>query len=227
MPKMLVANELTKSLPGAPPRRLLDAVDLQVAPGEWLAITGESGSGKTTLLNLLAGLDRPDSGRVSLDGRVLTGLTDDGWAAVRRRHYGFVFQAFHILPHLTVAQNVALALWLAGERQDARAESRQVAATLASVGLAGREQAWPRELSGGELQRVAVARAVVHGPAVLLADEPTGNLDAASAALVLDSLGDAVRRAGARGVIVTHSADAAARADRCLRLDGHGRLVAR
>lgn len=226
---MLAACGLSKTLPGAPVRVLLDRVDLAVAPGELLAIVGESGSGKTTLLNLLAGLETPDAGQVTLDGRCLTGLSDEGWAAERRRSYGFIFQAFHLLPHLTVARNVALSLWLAGGRRQGgedREEAARVSAILQRVGLAGREAAWPGELSGGELQRVAVARALVHAPAVILADEPTGNLDAASAAAVLSLIGEAVRERGACGILVTHSSDAAARADRRLRLDAHGRLVA-
>lgn len=223
---MLAVCGLSKTLPGRPARVLLDGVELCVAPGELLAVVGESGSGKTTLLNLLAGLDTPDAGQITLDGRRLNGLSDEDWAAVRRHHYGFIFQAFHILPHLTVGQNVALPLWLSAGRRMDDAVAPRVAAILDRVGLAGRLEAWPRELSGGELQRVAVARALVHQPAVVLADEPTGNLDAVNAAAVLALIGDAVREHGARAVIVTHSREAAACADRRLRLDAHGRLAA-
>ena len=223
---MLLASGLAKTLPGPPPRVLLAGIDLAVAPGELLAIVGESGCGKSTLLNLLAGLDTPDAGQIFLDGRELTGQSDESWAAERRRHFGFIFQAFHILPHLTVAQNVALSLWLnAGERSVRDAMAR-VDAMLARVGLAGRRDAWPRELSGGELQRVAVARALIHQPAVILADEPTGNLDAASAAAVLDLIAEATRDCRARAILVTHSTEAAARADRRQRLDAHGCLTA-
>lgn len=223
---MLVATGLTKTLQGPPPRVLLAGVDLSVVPGELLAIVGESGCGKSTLLNLLAGLDTPDAGRILLDGRELSGLSDEGWAAERRRHFGFIFQAFHILPHLTVAQNVALSLWLnAGERRG-RAVMARVDTMLGRVGLAGRADAWPRELSGGELQRVAVARALVHQPAVILADEPTGNLDAVNAAAVLTLIRQATRDCGARTILVTHSSEAASRADRRLRLDAHGCLAA-
>lgn len=223
---MLVASGLAKTLPGSPPRVLLAGVDLSVAPGELLAIVGESGCGKSTLLNLLSGLDTPDAGTISLDGRVLSGRTDEQWAAERRRSFGFIFQAFHILPHLTVAQNVALSLWLSAGERRANETAARVDAMLARVGLGGRSNAWPRELSGGELQRVAVARALIHRPAVILADEPTGNLDATSAAAVLDLIGEATRDGAARCILVTHSGEAASRADRRLRLDAHGALTA-
>ena len=221
---MLVVESLTKTLPAAPgatapPRRLLDAVSFTAAPGELVALVGESGSGKTTLLNLIAGLDRPDAGSVRLDDTEVSALSDDAAAKLRRRAYGFVFQAFHVLPHLTVAQNVALPLWLN------KLDEARVFAALASVGLEKRADSWPRELSGGELQRVAVARALVHRPRLVLADEPTGNLDAANADKVLDLLADAVRTQGAVGLLVTHSVAAARRADRRMRLDGDGRLA--
>jgi putative ABC transport system ATP-binding protein len=202
--------------------RLLAGADLEVAAGEWVAIVGESGSGKSTLLNLVAGLDRPDGGEVLLEGRALDFRDDDALALWRRKHVGFVFQAFHLLPYLTVAENVALPLALLGHAKDER-EARALAA-LESVGLAAFGERRPATLSGGEMQRAAIARALVHRPSLLLADEPTGNLDAANAAGVLDCLAAAVKDAGASALMVTHSPVAAARADRVLRLSG-GRLA--
>jgi len=202
-------------------RWILKDLSFAVRPGEFIAIVGESGSGKSTLLNLIAGLETPDSGTVRIGGTALNTLDDDARTLLRRVQIGFVFQSCHILPHLTVAQNVELPLVLLGvgaaERRD------RVASLLTAVGLGDRQASPPRELSGGELQRVAVARALVHRPALVLADEPTGNLDPDTAATVLALLGDQVRAAGAAGVLVTHSALAAARADRVLELD-HGRL---
>ena len=201
---------------------LLAGVDLEVAAGTWVAIVGESGSGKSTLLNIVAGLDRPDRGEVLLEGRALDYGDDDALALWRRRHVGFVFQAFHLLPYLSVAENVALPLALlgvgSGERQSRAAEG------LASVGLAGFGDRRPATLSGGEMQRAAIARALVHKPQLVLADEPTGNLDAANAAGVLDCLAGAVKQANAAALMVTHSPVAAARADRVLRLAA-GRLA--
>jgi putative ABC transport system ATP-binding protein len=193
-------------------------VSLTVQPGEFIAIVGESGVGKSTLLNCMAGLDHWDSGTVRLAGHDLAGLSDDGRALLRRRALGFVFQAFHVLPHLDVAQNVALPLMLLGQR-DTGAE---VAAMLDAVGLAGVGARLPQQLSGGQLQRVAIARALVHRPALLLADEPTGNLDPSTAARVMDLLVGQVRATGAALVLVTHSAAAAARADRTLHLTSEG-----
>jgi putative ABC transport system ATP-binding protein len=200
---------------------LLDRVDLSVASGEWTAIVGESGSGKSTLLNVIAGLDRPDAGEVRLDGRAIDFSDDDALALWRRRHLGFVFQAFHLLPYLSVAENVALPLALLGTERRLRAERAE--ALLGLVGLAGLGPRKPGSLSGGEMQRVAIARALVHNPRLVLADEPTGNLDEASAVAVLDCLRDAVKRAGAAALMVTHSRVAAGRADRVLRLTA-GRL---
>jgi putative ABC transport system ATP-binding protein len=202
--------------------RLLAGADLEVAAGEWVAIVGESGSGKSTLLNLVAGLDRPDAGEVLLEGRALDFRDDDALALWRRKHVGFVFQAFHLLPYLTVAENVALPLALLGHAKGER-ETRALAA-LESVGLATFGERRPATLSGGEMQRAAIARALVHRPSLLLADEPTGNLDAANAAGVLDCLAAAVKEARASALMVTHSPVAAARADRVLRLSG-GRLA--
>ncbi|WP_341919271.1 ABC transporter ATP-binding protein [Polaromonas sp. YR568] len=192
-------------------------VSLQVAPGEFVAIVGESGVGKSTLLNCMAGLDSWDAGSVSLDGVDLGALSDDQRALLRRQKVGFVFQAFHVLPHLDVAQNVALPLLLLGQHDDAR-----VQAMLAAVGLEGLGARLPQQLSGGQLQRVAIARALIHRPSLLLADEPTGNLDPTTAAIVMDALVAQTREHGAALVLVTHSETAAARADRVLHLSSEG-----
>ena len=192
-------------------------VTLDVAPGEFVAIVGESGVGKSTLLNCMAGLDSWDEGTVTLDGADLGAMNDDQRALLRRRHVGFVFQAFHVLPHLDVAQNVALPLLLLGQPDDAR-----VQALLDAVGLQGLGGRLPQQLSGGQLQRVAIARALVHRPGLLLADEPTGNLDPTTAARVMDALIGQTREHGAAMVLVTHSAAAAARADRVLHLSARG-----
>ncbi len=192
-------------------------VSLEVARGEFVAIIGESGVGKSTLLNCMAGLDSWDSGRVTLDGVDMDTLNDDQRALLRRAQVGFVFQAFHVLPHLDVAQNVALPLLLLGQHDDAR-----VAAMLDAVGLGGLGARLPQQLSGGQLQRVAIARALVHRPALLLADEPTGNLDPTTAARVMDVLIGQTREQGASLVLVTHSEAAAARADRVLHLRSDG-----
>ena len=214
-------DAVRKTFPGLGTRAVLDGLNLRVAPGESVAIIGESGIGKSTLLNLAAGLDRPDAGVVRVGGVDLSTLDDDGLARLRRARVGFVFQAFHVLPSLDVAQNVALPLRLLGRHDPAR-----VAALLEAVGLGGRGASQPRELSGGELQRVAVARAIVHRPALLLADEPTGNLDPVTAATVTALLREALRESGAAGVLVTHSPQAAASADRVLRLTPAGLVPA-
>ncbi len=192
-------------------------VSLQVNSGEFVAIVGESGVGKSTLLNCLAGLDTWDQGTVQFNGLDLGQLSDDQLARLRRQHIGFVFQAFHVLPHLDVAQNVALPLMLLGQRDD-----RRVQAMLGAVGLAGLGGRLPQQLSGGQLQRVAMARALIHRPALLLADEPTGNLDPATAARVLDTLLEQTREHQAALVLVTHSQAAAQRADRVLQLSAQG-----
>ena len=192
-------------------------VSLDVAPGEFVAIVGESGVGKSTLLNCMAGLDSWDEGSVVLNGADLGAMNDDQRALLRRRHVGFVFQAFHVLPHLDVAQNVALPLLLLGEPDDARVEL-----LLEAVGLGGLGKRLPQQLSGGQLQRVAIARALIHRPGLLLADEPTGNLDPTTAAKVMDALVAQTREHGASMVLVTHSQAAAARADRVLHLSANG-----
>ena len=192
-------------------------VSLQVNSGEFVAIVGESGVGKSTLLNCLAGLDHWDQGTVQMDGQDLGRLGDEPLARLRREHIGFVFQAFHVLPHLDVAQTVALPLMLLGRTDPAR-----VQAMLAAVGLEGLGKRLPQQLSGGQLQRVAIARALVHRPALLLADEPTGNLDPSTALRVLDTLVNQTRQHGAALVLVTHSQAAAERADRVLQLTAQG-----
>jgi putative ABC transport system ATP-binding protein len=196
---------------------VFEGVDLQVAAGEFVAIIGDSGVGKSTLLNGMAGLDHWDAGEVSLCGQPLSSLNDDQRALLRRQHVGFVFQAFHVLPHLDVAQNVALPLMLLGQNSPER-----VAAMLEAVGLQGLGERLPAQLSGGQLQRVAIARALVHQPALLLADEPTGYLDPGTAARVMDALTEQCLAQGSALVLVTHSDQAAARAHRVLRLTARG-----
>lgn len=218
---MLKIRGLSKSIGTAPAERVLFAhLDLDVAPGEILAIMGESGSGKSTLLNLIAGLDAPDSGTIEVDGVTPSQLNDAERSRFRRTHLGFVFQAFHLLPYLSVADNVGLPLVLlscpAAERQ------ARIEAALRDVGLAGRHRALPRELSGGEMQRVAIARALIHRPRLILADEPTGNLDADSAAHVLRLLRERVESAHAACILVTHSPTAAHAAHRSTTLSGGG-----
>lgn len=196
-------------------------VSLQVENGEFVAIVGESGVGKSTLLNCMAGLDQWDAGRVLLDGIDLGQLDDSQRALLRRRNIGFVFQAFHVLPHLDVAQNVGLPLMLLQPQQ--RVANRQrVLAMLGAVGLEELSARLPEQLSGGQLQRVAIARALVHKPGLLLADEPTGNLDPDTAQTVLNALVAQTRTLGASLVLVTHSRAAAARADRILTLSASG-----
>lgn len=192
-------------------------VTLSVAPGEFVAIVGESGVGKSTLLNCMVGLDTWDEGSVTLSGIDLGTLGDDARALLRRQHVGFVFQAFHVLPHLDVAQNVGLPLMLLG-----KPDPTAVADMLAAVGLVGLGGRLPQQLSGGQLQRVAIARALIHRPGLLLADEPTGNLDPTTAARVLDALVAQTRQHGAALVLVTHSEAAAGRADRVLHLSSDG-----
>lgn len=192
-------------------------LSFSVAAGEFVAIVGESGVGKSTLLNCLAGLDDWSAGTLRVAGADLSRLDEAQRAGWRRAHVGFVFQAFHVLPHLDVAQNVALPLMLLG-----RPDAARVQAMLEAVGLAGLGARLPQTLSGGQLQRVAIARALVHQPPLLLADEPTGNLDPATAARVLDVLLEQTRAHGSTLVLVTHSEAAAARADRVLHLRATG-----
>ena len=192
-------------------------VDLNVAPGEFVAILGESGVGKSTLLNCIAGLDTVDAGRVQISGTTITTLPEAAQALFRRNNLGFVFQAFHVLPHLSVAHNVALPLLL-----QRRPDMARVEAVLDAVGLGGLGPRLPETLSGGQLQRVAIARALVHHPPLILADEPTGNLDPLTAERVMDLLSAQVRDQGAACVLVTHSKTAAARADRVLTLTARG-----
>jgi putative ABC transport system ATP-binding protein len=196
---------------------VFSGVGLTLERGEFVAMLGESGVGKSTLLNCIAGLDDADAGSIVFDGGDIGALGEPQKAALRREKLGFVFQAFHLLPHLSVAENVALPLLLLGRPDAARVER-----LLAAVGLAGLGGRSPAQLSGGQLQRVALARALVHRPLLILADEPTGNLDPATADRMLDVLQAQVRAEGAACLLVTHSAAAAARADRIVRLTPQG-----
>lgn len=211
---MLRIEHLAKSFGDTPVFRDLS---LDLARGEFVALLGESGVGKSTLLNCIAGLETADAGRVVIGGQDLATLDDDGRAHLRRQTLGFVFQAFHVLPHLSVADNVGLPLRLLG-----RHDASRVDALLDAVGLGGLAARAPAQLSGGQLQRVAIARAVVHRPALILADEPTGNLDPTTAARVLDLLQAQVREHGCACLLVTHAEAAAARADRVLQVTAMG-----
>lgn len=191
---------------------VLDNVSFEVNVGEYVAIMGDSGSGKSTLLNLIAGLDTPDSGSVTIDGQSLADLDDDSRTAIRARTIGFVFQAFHLLPHLNLLHNVALPLAITGT--DIAERDTKTRALLKAFGLADRESSLPRELSGGEMQRAAIARALIHEPKLILADEPTGNLDSHNAESVLHLLRRQVKDRGASAILVTHSLAAAQTADR-------------
>lgn len=210
---MLELRDLTKTYGG---RTVLAKLSHRFEAGKFIAIMGESGVGKSTLLNLIAGLDAPDSGEVLVDGQPMAALDDDAATRLRRTRMGFIFQAFHVLPHLTLRQNVALPLLL-NRDSGARADDM-----LAAVGLGGRGGDFPRQLSGGELQRVAIARALVHRPALLLADEPTGNLDPETAAGILQLLRSEIKATGAGAIMVTHSHAAAEMADQVLLLTRSG-----
>ena len=218
---VLAARRLTKSLPGG--RVLFAGLNLDLAAGEHVAIRGESGVGKSTLLNIVAGLDTADAGEVRVCGTDLAGLDDGGRTRLRRDRIGFVFQAFHVLPHLDLERNVAFPLVL---QRVQRSEALARAGTLLeAVGLGDRRRSYPKELSGGELQRVAIARALVHEPALILADEPTGNLDPDTAGQIIALLGAAVRERQAAMLLVTHSPVAAAAADRRLLLTRAGLIA--
>ncbi|MBA5635904.1 ABC transporter ATP-binding protein [Duganella sp. LX20W] len=213
---MLELRQLTKSYASGHP--VLDKLSWQFRAGEFVAIMGDSGVGKSTLLNLIAGLDQPDAGPgqeaspILVDGVAMSGLDDDAATRLRRARMGFIFQAFHVLPHLTLLQNVALPLLLNGLP---RGRAGQM---LEAVGLGGRGADFPHQLSGGELQRVAIARALVHRPALVLADEPTGNLDPDTADTILTLLRQEIKATGACAIMVTHSHAAAAMADKTLQL---------
>lgn len=211
---MLELRQVSKAYANG--RKVIDRLSYTLDAGEFIAVMGESGVGKSTLLNLIAGLDAPDSGDIIIDGVTMASLDDDAATRLRREKLGFVFQAFHLLPHLTLAQNVALPLLLNGASLE-RADEM-----LAAVGLGGRGNDFPRQLSGGELQRVAIARALVHRPALLLADEPTGNLDPDTARQILQLLREEIKANGTSAIMVTHSHAAAARADRILILTSEG-----
>ena len=217
---MLAVERVRKSFAGARPRVVLHDVSLQLAAGEYIAVMGESGAGKSTLLNLIAGLDVPDSGRIVVAGQDMAALDDAARTRLRRARMGFIFQAFHLLPHLSVARNVGLPLALNGVGSDAIAA--RVDEMLAAVGMLDRQDDLPNQLSGGEMQRVAIARALAHRPSLVLADEPTGNLDAESAAEVLALLRAQLERDNAAGILVTHSEVAAATAHRVFRLTDQG-----
>ncbi len=215
---LLELAQIRKRLPNG--RVLYAALDLVVEAGEFVAVMGESGIGKSTLLTIVAGLDRVDGGAVRFEGRDLGALDDDASTLLRRDRMGFVFQAFHVLPHLTIAQNVGLPLVL--QRTPRVDRESRTTAMLDAVGLGGRGGEFPAVLSGGEQQRVAIARALIHRPALLLLDEPTGNLDPETALRVLEVIDDRRRDSGAATLLVTHSDVAAARADRVLSLRATG-----
>jgi putative ABC transport system ATP-binding protein len=218
-PIVLRLEKLTQRFAQARPA-IFEGIDLELCQGEYVAIMGESGVGKSTLLNLLAGLDRPTSGRVVFEGLDLSKLDDDAATLLRRRAVGFVFQAFHVLPYLTVAQNVSLPLDLLGVHEPER--TQRTLDMLKAVRIDALAARYARELSGGEVQRVAIARALVHRPRLVLADEPTGNLDPRSAAQTLSLLREQVKANAGAGILITHSRTAADTADRILVLDSRG-----
>jgi putative ABC transport system ATP-binding protein len=219
---MLRIEHVLKAFGSDPARVVLADVCLDVAAGEYVAVMGESGSGKSTLLNLIAGLEVPDRGSVLIDHQDITRLDDASRTRLRRSSLGFVFQAFHLLPHLTVERNIGLPLALNGVHgPQARARIDEL---LVAVGLQAHRRSMPSSLSGGEMQRVAIARALVHRPQLVLADEPTGNLDTDSAQEVLALLRAQLRQDGSAGILVTHSHAASQTADKIYRLT-HGRLA--
>jgi putative ABC transport system ATP-binding protein len=211
---MLRLSGVTRRFGG---RTVLNTVSLEVAAGEYVAVVGESGIGKSTLLNAVAGLEPIHAGEIFFENQRLNGMDDDALTILRRERFGFVFQAFHILPNLNVEQNVGLPLLLRGISSAERTRSM-----IGAVGLAGREASLPRELSGGELQRVAIARALVGEPKLVLADEPTGNLDPENARVVLELFRGETKKRGAAAILATHSAQAAAGCDRAYRLSAEG-----
>lgn len=216
---MLELRNITKGY--AQGRKVLTNLSYTLNAGEYVAVMGESGVGKSTLLNLIAGLDTPDSGEIVINGAAISSLDDDASTRLRREQFGFIFQAFHVLPHLTLAQNIALPLLLNGDN------TKRVEPMLEQVGLQGRGDDFPRQLSGGELQRVAIARALIHRPKLVLADEPTGNLDPDTAREILHLIRNEIKANGAMGILVTHSHAAAATADRVLQLTKEGLQPAR
>jgi putative ABC transport system ATP-binding protein len=211
---MLQLHNISKSYANG--RQVLHDLSYTLKAGEYVAIMGDSGVGKSTLLNLIAGLDNADTGQILIDGIPMSSLDDDAATKLRRTRMGFIFQAFHVLPHLTIRQNISLPLLLNAKPHE-RAEQM-----LEAVGLPGRGGDFPRQLSGGEMQRVAIARALVHRPALILADEPTGNLDPDTAHGILMLLRSEIKANGASAIIVTHSHAAAATADRTLILSKNG-----
>lgn len=211
---MLELRDISKEYAGG--RQVLSHLSYTLRAGEYVAIMGDSGVGKSTLLNLIAGLDTPDSGEILINGSAISAMDDDDSTRLRREQFGFVFQAFHVIPHLTLSQNIAIPLLLNGMPMD------RVESMLAAVGLPGRGHHFPRQLSGGELQRVAIARALIHRPRLVLADEPTGNLDPDTAHDILMLMRSEIKENGAAGIIVTHSQAAAATADYVLNLTKSG-----
>jgi len=220
---VLSLRDISRTFDGSPPRTVLRSVNLEVREGHYIAVMGESGVGKSTLLNVIAGLDVPDTGSVSFNGVNLAHFDDDALTKIRREQMGFVFQAFHVLPYLSVAQNVQLPLSLVGT--DKAVSKNRVNEMLESVALAARADSMPRELSGGELQRVAIARALVHRPRLVLADEPTGNLDPDTASQILELLRFQIKESGAAGILVTHSRDAAGTVDDTYTLTSEGLTI--
>jgi putative ABC transport system ATP-binding protein len=218
---ILEADKLTKTYSvGERLIPILDAVSFTITAGEFVVVSGSSGSGKTTLLTLLSGLDRPTSGRVSMAGQDITDLREDGLARLRNEMIGFVFQAFHLVPSLNALENV---MFPAELKKDPQAEEK-AGDLLQRVGLWERRQNFPEQLSGGEKQRVAICRALINGPRILFADEPTGNLDSKNSAAIIDLLAELHRERGTTLILATHSADIADRAERIIRL-ADGRLL--